>query len=79
MGSVVKAKVGAIEDDTREGRRIRMSKYVVLCVHAMVGKKIFLVQFGGGQKKYISSSLLVLLSSKGDFEMDEPLSNSPEK
>ena len=49
------------------------------CVQAVVGKKILLVQFGDGQKKYMISSSLVFLRSKEEVEMDEPLSNSPEK
>ena len=48
VGSVVNAKVGDLEDITREGRGIRMSKEVVGCVHAVVGKNKFLVQFEDG-------------------------------
>ena len=48
-------------------------------VHAVVGKNRFLVQFEYGQKKEISSSSLVFLSSKAEVEMDEALSHSPEK
>ena len=47
------------------------------CVHAVVGKKKFLVQFEDGKKKEISSSSLVFLSLKEEAEMDEPLSHSP--
>ena len=50
---------------------------MVGCVHAVVGKKKFLVQFEDGQKKEISSSSLVLLSLKEEVEMDEPLAHSP--
>ena len=50
---------------------------VVVCVHAVVGKTKFLVQFGYGQNKVIHSSPLVLLISKKEVGMDEPLSNSP--
>ena len=49
------------------------------CVQDVVGKKRLLVQFRDGQKKEMSSSSLVFLSSKEEVEMDEPLSNSPEK
>ena len=52
---------------------------MVGCVHAVVGKKNFLVQLEYGKKKEISSSLIVFLSSKEEVEMDEPLSHSPEK
>ena len=49
------------------------------CVHAVVGKKRLLVQFKYGQKKDMSSSSLVFLSSKEEVGMDDPLSNSTEK
>ena len=51
VGSVVKAKVGEMEDNTREERSRRVSKEVVGCVQRVVGKKRFLVQFEDGNKK----------------------------
>ena len=44
VGSVVKAKVGELENITREVRSRRISKEVVRCVQAVVGKKNFPVQ-----------------------------------
>ena len=41
MGSVVKAKIGDIEENIREGRCRRVSKEVVGCVQDIVGKNIF--------------------------------------
>ena len=79
VGSVVKAKVREIEENTREGRSRRMRKEVVGCVQDVVGKKRFLVQFGDGQKKEMSYILLAFLSSKEEVDMDEPQSNSPGK
>ena len=52
---------------------------MVVCVHAMVGKKILLFQFEYGQKKQMSSCFLVFLIFKGGVDMDEPLSDYPEK
>ena len=49
------------------------------CVHAVVEKKILLVQFEYGQKVEINPSLILFLSSNEEVEMDEPLSNSLEK
>ena len=49
--SVVKSKLGELEKTTREGRSRRMRKEVVGYVHSVVGKNIFLVLFGDGQKK----------------------------
>ena len=79
MGFVVKANVGELEKITREGRSMRIRKEVVVCVHSVVGKKKLLVEFEDGQKKEISSSLFLSLSSKEEVEMDEAISYSPEK
>ena len=49
------------------------------CVQSVVGKKKLLVQFEYGQKKGISSSLLVFFNSKEEVEMDEPISHLPKK
>ena len=52
---------------------------MVVCVQYVVWKETLLVQFGDGHKKDMSSSSIVFLSSKEDIEMDQPLSNYPEK
>ena len=52
---------------------------MVGCFQDVVGKKRLLVQFGDVQKKDMSYSLLVFLSSKDSVDMDEPPSNSPRK
>ena len=59
-GSVVKAKVGDVEDNKRGGRSRRVSKEVVVCVQNVMGEKRLLVQIKDLQKKYMSSSFLVL-------------------
>ena len=51
----------------------------MVCVQAVTGKNNFLVQFEYGQKKEISSSSLLFLSSKEEVEMEEPLSHSAKK
>ena len=79
VGSVVKAKVGELENITREGISRMTRKDVVICVQSVVGNNNFLVQLEYGQNKEISSSLLVFLSSKYRVEMDEAISHSPEK
>ena len=56
--------VGELEKITREGRSRRMRKEVVGCVHSVVCKKKFLLQFEDGKKKEIGSCLLVYLSEK---------------
>ena len=52
---------------------------VVGCVQILVGKGKFLVQFEYGQKKEISSYSLLVLSSKEEVEMDDPISHLPKK
>ena len=79
VGSVVKAKVGELENIKREVRSSRMRKEVVGYVHSVVGKKKFLFQFEDGQKKEISSYLLLFLSSKEEVDRDEPISHLPQK
>ena len=77
VGYVAKYKVGELEKITREVRIRRMGKEVVGRFQSVVGKKKFLVQFEDGQKKDISSSLLVFLSLKQEVETDEAISHSP--
>ena len=50
-GSVVKAKVGELDEITRDGRIRRMRKEVMGCVKAVVGKNKFLFKFEDAQKK----------------------------
>ena len=79
VGYIVKAKVGELEKITREGRSRKMRKEVVGCIQSAVGKNNIFVQFEDGQKKEISSSQLVFLSSKEEVDIDEAISHSPEK
>ena len=53
-----------MEKSTGGVRSRRMSKEVVGCVQDIAGNKNLLVQFEDGQKKEISSYLLVFLSSR---------------
>ena len=52
---------------------------MVGCVHSVLGKKKFFVLFKYRQKKEISSSSLVYVSSKEEVEIEEPISHLPEK
>ena len=51
----------------------------MVCVQSVVEEKNLLVQLKYGQKKLISASSLVFLSLKEEVDMNEPLSNYPEK
>ena len=79
MGFVVKAKGGELEKITREGRRRRIRKEVVGCVHSVAEKKKLLFLFEYGQNKKIGSFLLVYLSSKEEVEIEESISHLPQK
>ena len=68
-----------MEKITREGVSRRMSKQVVVFFYSVVGKNKLLFQFEYRQKKEISSSFLVFLSSKEEVEMDEPISHFTKK
>ena len=78
-GSVVKVKVGEMEEKTREVITRRMGKEVVGCFQVVLGKNFFLFQFKEGQKGDISASSLSYLCSKEEVgqEVDETISNFP--
>ena len=64
VGSLVNAEVGDMEYKKREGRSKKTRKEVAGYVHAVAGKKKFLIQFGNGQKKEMISCSLVFLCLK---------------
>ena len=64
LGSIVKAKVEEIEENTRDRIIKSTRKEVMGCVQAAMEKNILLVQFGDVQRKEMISILLVFLSSK---------------
>ena len=64
VGSVVNPNVGELEGIKREGRISRRRKKVVGCVHDVVGKKNFLVQFEDGENKGIICVSLSCVCSK---------------
>ena len=51
VGSVVKAKVGDMEENIREGRTRRIRKEMVGYLQSMVGNNRFLFQFKDGKNK----------------------------
>ena len=48
VGAVVKAKIGDLEEEVREGFLRRMSKELTEVVQGVSGKKWFLVRFQDG-------------------------------
>ena len=58
VGSVVKAKVGDMGDNIREGRISGISKDVVVCAQAMLSNKKILFHLKDAEKKEMGSLLL---------------------
>ena len=81
MGSVVKAKVGEVEENTREGRIRRMRKDLMGCFQDVMGEKKLLAQSENMQKKEMIPCSIMFVCSKEEIclEMDEPISNLREK
>ena len=73
VGSVVNVKVGELEKITKYERRRNMSKYMVVFIHSVVGKKNLLINVEDGKKREISSLLLVFLIPKEEVDMDEAI------
>ena len=53
-GTVVKANVGELEEDLREGFSRRLRKEISDVVQEVVGKRIYLVRFQNGGEKEMS-------------------------
>ena len=70
-----------MEENTRDGRIRMMRKYVVRCVQAVTGEKIFLVQFQDVQDSKMSYCLILYVCSKEEVgqEVDETISDLPPK
>ena len=60
-GTVVKAKLGELEEDIREEFLRRFRKEMTGVVQEVVGKRRYLVMFqDGGEKEMLSSSLTIM-------------------
>ena len=75
VGTVVKAKVGDIEEEIREGFSGRLRKDMTGVVQGVVGKRRYLVSFQDRLEKEMSSNQLtiVVVTSEvdGDIEVRE--------
>ena len=79
VGSVVKSKVGELDNITREEKIRRMKKEVVGCVKSVVGKKTLLFQFEDSHKKENISSLLFFKVHKMRLRWMSQYYTSPKK
>ena len=62
VGTVVKEKVGELEDEVREEFYSQMRKDLTGVVKRVSGKRSFLVRFQDGCKKYLTSNQLTTMT-----------------
>ena len=63
VGTVVKAKIGELEEEVRVGSARRMRKELTGVVQAISGKRRFLVRFHDGCEKNLSSNQLTVVAA----------------
>ena len=68
VGAVVKAKVGDMDDEIREGFPRRLRKDMTGVVQEVVGKRIYLVRLHDGLEKEMSSNQLTILVVRSEVE-----------
>ena len=61
LGAVVKAKIGELEEEVREGFLRRMRKELTVVFQGVSGKKRFLVRFQYGCRNYLASNKLTVV------------------
>ena len=73
MGTVVKAKIGELEEEVRVGSARRMRKELTGMVQAISGKRRLLVSFHDGCKKNLSSNQLTVVAAHEILVEEAPL------
>ena len=63
VGTVVKAKIGELEEEVRVGSARRMSKELTGVIQDILGKRRFLVRFDDGCEKNLSSNKLTVVAA----------------
>ena len=72
VGTVVKAKIGELEEEVRAGSSIRMGKYFTGVSQVFSWKKRFLVRFQDGCENNMSSNQLTMVIVEKTPEEKEP-------
>ena len=72
VGTVVKSKIGELEEEERAGSSRRTSKELNGVVQGLLGKKRFLVRFQDGCKNNMSSNQLTIVIVENIPEEKEP-------
>ena len=73
MGTVVKAKIGGLEEEVRVGSAIRMRKELTGVVQAISGERSFLVRFHDGCENNLSSNQLTAVAAHEILVEEAPL------
>ena len=61
VGTVLKSKIGELEEEVREVSLRRMRKYLTGVVQGVSGKKMFLARFQDGCEENLSSNQLTIV------------------
>ena len=79
VGTVVKAKIGELEEEVRVGSSRRMSKELTGVVQGVSGRGRFLVRFQNGCEKNLSSNQLTVVTAHDILAEEAPkVSTIPE-
>ena len=68
VGTVVKAMVGELEEDIREGLFCRLRKEMTGVVQEVVGKRRYLIRFQDGLEKDMSSNHITIMVVRSEVE-----------
>ena len=78
-GTVVKAKIGELEEEVRAGNSIRIKKELTCVVQCVLWRRRFLVRFQNGCENNLSSNqLTVVIVEKIQVEEDPEVVTIPE-
>ena len=78
-GTVIKAKIGELEEEVREGSSRRMRKELTSVVQGVSGRRRFLVRFQNGCENNLSSNQLTVVIADNILVEEEPeVSTIPE-
>ena len=79
VGTVVKAKIGDLEEEVRAGNSRRMRKELTGVVQGVSGRRRFLVRFQNGRKNNMyPNQLTVAILEKNPVEEEPEVSTIPE-
>ena len=73
VGTVVKAKIGELEEEVRVGRSRRMRKELTGVVQGIPGKRRFLMRFHDGCENNLSSNQLTVVAAHEILVEEAPL------